>query len=254
MIAQIVEAKDELGQLAKGLVLSGTSGRLNLEKPVIVDFLSGKMRYRLRAGADHEFLVKAIGLKKKERVDANGSSIFVCDFTAGLGTDAFLLAQAGYQVLGFERDALIFELLQDGLRRYREYEFKMGFQPLGLEFRQFNTAILESQDRDRFRIELVAERGRKPYAVVMDPMFETHSTKSKSKPKKEMSIFREILAPSTEAELSQMLETALLVGQRRVLVKRAIGAPAIQHALKPTSRREAKTAAYDIYTCREVSS
>lgn len=255
MSVRIVETQDEMGRPAKGIIqIAFSESASGAAKPVLVDFLSGKMQHRLRAGADHEFVVKAIGLKRAERTEKDGRSVFICDFTAGLGTDAFLLAQAGFEVLAFERDAIVYELLADGLRRYREYENQLGLQPLTLEFKLADTAIEGSEQRSVFASDLVAKYGRRPHAVVLDPMFEEVSTKSKSKPKKKMAIFREMLQPSSEEELGFMLETALEVAQRRVLVKRPVGALTLAHRVQPVSRREAKTAAYDIYTCREVSS
>lgn len=245
---QIVETKDEMGFVAKGLA----GGLVHSAHPVLVDFLSGKMRHRLRPGADHEFLIKALGVKKSERVAADGRSVLICDFTAGLGTDAFLMAQAGFQVVAFERDPLVFELLLDGLKRFRAFESEKGISPIGLEFRHADVALAEGKDRTALAKGIETEFGRRPYAVVLDPMFEEGNTKSKSKPKKEMALFREMLPASSEEELQWMLETALVVGQKRVLVKRPVGAEPMPGEIRPVNRREAKTAAYDIYACREV--
>ena len=249
----IVETEDEMGRAAKGLVGSELAAKTTSAHPVLVDFLSGKMRHRLRPGADHEFLIKALGVKKSDRVAADGRSVLVCDFTAGLGTDAFLMAQAGFQVVAFERDPLVFELLQDGLKRFQTFEAEKGLSPIALEFRHADVALADDRERSALAFSLEAEFGRRPHAVVLDPMFEEGNTKSKSKPKKEMAIFREMLRPSSERELQWLLETALVVGQRRVLVKRPVGAEPIAGEIRPLNRREAKTAAYDIYACREVS-
>jgi len=249
----VVETEDEMGRPAKGLaraVSNNTSD--DSVRPVLVDFLSGKMRHRLRPGADHEFLVKAIGLKKSDRVEASGRPVLVCDFTAGLGTDAFLLAQAGFQVVAFERDPLVYALLLDGLKRYRAHEPELGLKPIGLEFRQADVALTDVAQRKALAERLELDFGRRPYAVVLDPMFEEGNTKTKSKPKKEMATFREMLHPSSESELRCLLETALQVGERRVLVKRPVGALPISGDIRPLNRREAKTAAYDVYACREV--
>ena len=77
--------------------------------PVVVDFGSAGMRHRRNSGA-REMLGKAVGLGKK-------SALRVMDTTAGLGTDAFVLADMGCQVLLCEREPVIAELLRSGLHK-----------------------------------------------------------------------------------------------------------------------------------------
>lgn len=102
-------------------------------------------------------------------------------------------------------------------------------------------------DAAKFRL---GEGDARPYAVTMDPMYEETSTRSKSKPKKGMAVFRELLRPSTDNELQSMLDNALLTATARVLVKRPTGFPPLVGPHRPVRRLEGKTASFDIYTCR----
>jgi 16S rRNA (guanine1516-N2)-methyltransferase len=76
---------------------------------MILDFTMGKMGYRLKR-CRQEPLVKLVF----DRVP-NNSSPTVLDFTAGLGSDAMLLAQAGCVVTAFEQCAPVAQVLRAGL-------------------------------------------------------------------------------------------------------------------------------------------
>ncbi|MBN8539404.1 MAG: class I SAM-dependent methyltransferase [Deltaproteobacteria bacterium] len=230
---QVVDAFDEAGRPAKGIESKGL--------PVVVDFLSAKLQHRVRSGVDSELVVKVFGVKKSERKDPGKN--LICDFTAGLGVDSFLLANAGFKVISFERDPRVFALLEDGLKRFLA---NSSAQSLNLQFRHQDVAFAEEVKRT----ELLATLPQRPFAVYLDPMYEDTSLKSKSLPKKEMAVLRQVLAPSSEQELGSLLATALWLAESRVVVKRPMGAPPIEGARQPAHRHEGKTACFDVYTCR----
>ncbi|MDX9731079.1 MAG: class I SAM-dependent methyltransferase [Bdellovibrionales bacterium] len=225
-----------LGQgTALGLVSRAMSKSSEGQKPIVVDFLSPKLLHRTKAGADGEAVVKAVGVKRTARAGVN-----VFDFTAGLGTDAFLLARAGFSVTAFERDARLFALLQDGLRRWKE----VHGDRLDIRFVQGDA-------------RLVAQG--KPHAVLLDPMFEGDAIASKSPPKKEMATLRRMLQTSSEAELGELMDTAVRLAQARVIVKRPNGAASLRpsadmqdrlFSVDPVHSIDGKTARFDIYSCR----
>lgn len=227
------------GVMAKGLV--DTSSRQN---PIVVDFLSSKLRHRIKNGADGEAVVKTLGVKSSER-----QGVTVYDFTAGLGTEAYLLAVAGFSVVAFERDPRVFELLEDGLKRWRSYEEAMELSPLQLEFR-FGDAGQWVRDQK------AAGKIQKVYAAMLDPMFEGEAIEGKSAPKKEMATLRRMLTPSSDVELTALFHAAFDIAEGRVIVKRPDGAPDLASSdssgrtLKPARRLEGKTARFDIYSCR----
>lgn len=241
---QVVDAFDEAGRPAKGLESQGL--------PVVVDFLSAKLQHRVRSGVDSELVVKVFGVKKSDRKDPEKN--LICDFTAGLGVDSFLLANAGFKVIGFERDPLVFALLEDGLQRFHAAQVDAdsaheSVNKIDLQFRQQDVAL----ENDGARKELLATLPRRPFAVYLDPMYEESSVKSKSLPKKEMAVLRRVLKPSSDNELQNLLTTALWLAEARVVVKRPTGSPPLEGARQPAHRYEGKTACFDVYTCRSGS-
>ena len=70
--------------------------------PVVVDFGSASMRHRSRSGTS-ELLGKAVGCGKK-------SLLRILDATAGLGRDAFVLADLGCEVDLCEREPVVVEM------------------------------------------------------------------------------------------------------------------------------------------------
>lgn len=228
---RLVQSKDALGRPAKGLESSG--------HPVIVDFLSPSLQHRVRRGVDAEVVVKVTGIKKSERSQTEMN--LVCDFTAGLGVDAFLLAMAGFQVISFERDPVVYALLEDGLRRLKQTESE-----LNLQFVHQDVALGDEASR----VKLLMCLPRRPSVVYLDPMYENSATKSKSLPKKEMAALRQLMAPSTPTEVENLLATALWLATERVVVKRPVGAEPVDGPKRPSHRYQGKTACFDIYACR----
>lgn len=237
---QVVDAFDEAGRPAKGLESQGL--------PVVVDFLSAKLQHRVRSGVDSELVVKVFGVKKSDRKDPEKN--LICDFTAGLGVDSFLLANAGFKVISFERDPLVYALLENGLKRFTgALEPQNSNASIDLQFRYQDVAL----ENEGARKELLATLPRRPFAVYLDPMYEESSVKSKSLPKKEMAVLRQVLKPSSDNELQNLLTTALWLAEARVVVKRPMGAPPLEGARQPAHRYEGKTACFDVYTCRSGS-
>ena len=76
--------------------------------PVCVDFVEGAVAHRrMFGGGAGQMIAKAVGLQP-------GIRPTVVDATAGLGRDAFVLAQLGCAVTLIERNPLIAALLEDG--------------------------------------------------------------------------------------------------------------------------------------------
>ncbi|MBK7893150.1 MAG: class I SAM-dependent methyltransferase [Bdellovibrionales bacterium] len=208
------------------------------QNPIFVDFESAQLKFRRRGGVDGEMVVKSFGLSPRERAGR-----LIVDCSAGLGTDAYLLALAGYRVLAVERNPLVFAMLQDGWRRMSDARTARG-EP-GLEFR-----VVAGEGSDVLR-ELLAA-GERPYGVYFDPMFEDESKKGKSLPRKEMATLRDLLFGTVIGGQSpaEFLRYAMGVVIGRVVVKRPTGAPPVLLEPGPVNRIEGKVAGYDIYPCR----
>ena len=152
---------------------------------------------------------------------------------------------AGFTVVAFERDPIVYAMLEDARRRYQGL--------VALEFRFGDATKTESLTESLTESFATSEP---PYAVIIDPMFEDAATSAKSLPKKEMAMLRRMLTPSTNEEMKALFHTARKLASTRIIVKRPSGAPDLVstdetgRALRPAHRLEGKTARFDIYSCR----
>jgi len=219
--------------LAQGFSLEFENDRLqlrDLERPKLgalaVDFLSDSMRHRRRHGlSKNQIFAKAIGVGHRP-----GRT--VVDATAGLGTDAFMLACMDCKVVAVERSPVAYELLEDGYRRALDDEEIGTWLPDYLRLaRGEASAYLGALSEDE-----------RPDVVYLDPMYPEIEGKS-ALPKKEMQLFRKLIGP--DADSGRVLELAREVARDRVVVKR----PNEAGPLAPGATRsfEGKTARYDMY-------
>lgn len=210
--AQLLAAKDlarqlnlpfiDINQTDADFILNLTSERLQLEElsqknssPIFVDFLDPKLNFRAKlAGKNNEIILKAIGIKNNERPS-------VLDATAGLGTDAFLLASKGCEVLMLERSPVIGALLQDGLMRYNKQ--KSGVIKLKL--------LLSSADN-----YLTALKFKQHDVIYLDPMYPPRVKSALGK--KNMRTLHAIVGADEDAD--EILTLALQHAKKRVVVKR----------------------------------
>jgi len=182
------------------------------------------MRRRLRElTSTRQLIARAVGFK--------GAPLNVIDATAGLGRDAFLLACLGCNVTAVERSPVMATLLADGLDR-ASVDPAVG-------------PIL----RERFRLvrgdarEMLATLAESapPNVVCIDPMF-PHRTKS-ALVKKEMRLGR--LVAGDDPDAADLFNVALSTARNRVVVKRALRAPALVR--DPAFSYKGKAIRYDVY-------
>lgn len=214
------------------LALVQTSERLELRKldepklgAVFVDFVGGTMAHRRKFGGGRgEAIAKAVGIKGNELPS-------VIDATAGLGRDAFVLAVLGCKVKLVERHPVVFLLLQEGLNRaYADPEIG--------EMLQENLQLLP--------VSHISELNPgKDFAdvVYLDPMY-PHKQKS-ALVKKEMRVFQHLVGADLDAD--QLLQPALALAQKRVVVKRPDYAEFLANQA-PHFSRETKNHRFDIYS------
>ena len=192
--------------------------------PVRVDFVSGALAHRrLFGGGAGQMIAKAVGLQSGVRPS-------VLDATAGLGRDAFVLAELGCTVTMIERQPIIAALLEDGLLR-AQTDDEVALIVARMQLLTGN-AITLMQDW----------RGDSPQVIYLDPMF-PHRDKS-ALVKKEMRLFRPLVGDDDDAPA--LLAAALSLASHRVVVKRSRKAPAID-GTKPGYVLEGKSSRYDIY-------
>lgn len=167
-------------------------------------------------------LIRALGLTKGRRPQ-------ILDATAGLGSDSFLIAAAGSDVVLFERNSIVYELLRDGLMRYAALGTRENEKIKRM--RLFKKDFL---DTDAGQLS--------PEVVYLDPMFPR--SKKNTLSKKPLNYLQKLLIE--ENDESRMLAMALEIATRRVVVKRgshsaALGAGKIDFVFKGNSNR------FDVY-------
>ena len=194
-----------------------------------VDFLTGPVAHRRQFGGGiGQMIAKAVGIQSGVRPS-------VLDATAGLGRDAFVLAQLGCPVIMVERQPVIAALLEDGLRRAQS---------------DLEVATIVSRMRllcgDAVRLMRAWEHDQ-PQVIYLDPMF-PHRDKA-ALVKKEMRLFRPLAGDDTDAPA--LLELALALASHRVVVKRPRKAPAIE-GKTPAYVLEGKSSRFDIYPKRAL--
>ncbi|WP_434776919.1 class I SAM-dependent methyltransferase [Neisseria sp. Ec49-e6-T10] len=163
---------------------------------VQVDFTSGGTQHRRIYGGG-EMITKAVNNKQNQ---------YVWDFTAGLGRDAFVLANTGMIVHAFERHKVVAALLSDGLKRAQQHN---------------DTAAIIANIQ-LHPIDVITQKDyltgfdQKPDVVYLDPMYP--QAQKKAAVKKEMAFFHELVGLSDEGQ--QLMDIALTHAKKRVVVKR----------------------------------
>ena len=192
--------------------------------PVRVDFVEGAVAHRrLFGGGSGQMIAKAVGIQPGVRPS-------VLDATAGLGRDAFILAELGCPVTLIERHPLIAALLEDGLLRAQAND-------------AVNVIVARMHLIGGNAIELMKSWLEEPPQVIyLDPMF-PHRDKT-ALVKKEMRLFRPLVGDDDDAPA--LLDASLALATHRVIVKRSRKAPAIAGE-KPSYVLEGKSSRFDIY-------
>jgi len=194
--------------------------------PIRVDYATGAMGHRLRFGGGRgQALARAAGIKP-------GFNPTICDATAGLGRDAFVLASLGCRVTLCERSPVIAALLADGLERAALRSDIGGWvsQRLRLVHAEAASELARLAATDR------------PDVVYLDPMYPPG--KDHVLAKKEMRALQQILGADQDS--GKLLEVALGCARRRVVVKRPKRAGWLDDR-KPASAIESRKTRYDLY-------
>ena len=155
----------------------------------------------------------------------------VVDATAGLGRDAFVLADLGCEVVLLERSAVIYALLEDGLRRaaLSDDAWLAG-----------NVARMHLHQAEA--TQWLA--GHTVDVVYLDPMFPQR--RKSARVKKEMWVFRALLGHDDDG--STLLQPALDAATYRVVVKRPLRAPPLADKT-PGFSISGKAVRFDVYVC-----
>jgi 16S rRNA (guanine1516-N2)-methyltransferase len=199
---------------------------------VSVDFDDKTMAWRQRHPQQPEALLKAAGMRA-------GHALRVIDATAGLGQDAFMLANAGCDVLMLERSALLHALLEDGLQRAAQSEDVRVRSAAA----RMQLVLADSTSID------FATLGDTPDVIYLDPMFPERRKKS-AKVKKNMFMLQQLLDDEPPAD--GLLLKALQSAQKRVVVKRPRIAGFLEER-KPSFQLLGSSSRFDVYLTQPTS-
>jgi 16S rRNA (guanine1516-N2)-methyltransferase len=192
------------------------------EKPALtVDFSRPALASRRRkVSIRAELLIKAIN---------QGPGARVLDMTAGLGTDAFILAAYGHQVVMLERSKTVYLLTQNGLDRAAE---NPSLKPI------VERMLLYHWDST---IPFAAAKGFD--AAIVDPMFEAKKKNALSKG--EMQMLQSFIGKG--AELTPFLSAASQLGIKRSIVKRPRSDRLVHHDPRPVYQLEGRRSRLDVF-------
>ncbi len=187
-----------------------------------IDFDTNKHDYNRSHKGSGELIARSLGIKEDIKN--------VVDLSAGLGIDAVLLAQIGFQVTSVERCPILIFLLHEAQKKTTRKEVK------GINW------ILS--DSKKFLTDYKLES---PTSCYFDPMYP--EKKKTALPRQEMVIFRELVGQDTDAEST--LKLALQKGFVRTSVKRPVKAEELIE--KPDYHLASKLIRFDIYYPRQTT-
>ena len=229
-----------------GLFLHLTREGLALEEggmKLLPDF-SG-MRARIAKGKlQQEFLAKASKIKGAVKEDRG---LYAIDATAGLGEDSFILAAAGYRVLMYERDPVIALLLEDALERARkDPELKEIAGRMQVERGDSIIALRKLAEARKREEDQQAETSYAVYPdmpdlIYLDPMFPKR--RKSGLIGKKLQLLQKLEQPCMEE--AELLEAALAVHPRRIVIKRPLKGPFLS-GKKPQYSLEGKAVRFDV--------
>ncbi|MDN3652943.1 class I SAM-dependent methyltransferase [Thalassotalea ponticola] len=191
-----------------------------------VDFVGGAAGHRRKFGGGRgQDIAKAVGLK-------HGFNPHVLDATAGLGRDAFVLANLGCRLTMIERQQPVAALLDDGLRRAQQDE-ELGAW-ISERMQLIHASSIDAMASEQALADIDV--------VYLDPMY-PHREKSAAV-KKEMRVFQGLVGSDPDAD--QLLDKALAIAKYRVVVKRPNYAEPLA-GRKPSTSIKMKKNRFDIY-------
>ena len=197
-----------------GLTL--TDGTMRLQPD-----LSSLARRAVPGKVQRELLVRAAKLK------AGPHGLRAIDATAGFGSDALLLAAAGFEVTLYERDPVIAALAADALRRARELP--------QLDSAASRMTLLEGDS-----IAALQALSKPVDVVLLDPMFPER--RKSASVKKKFQLLHRLERPCDNED--ELLQAALDAHPRKVVIKRPLKGPYLA-GKKPSYSISGKSVRYD---------
>ena len=183
-----------------------------------------RMLPRLKQGRlSGELLVKAAKIKNADH------PLTAIDATAGMGEDSLLLAAAGFHVTLYERNPVIFELLQDALRRAEAVPELADI-----------AARMQAVHADSIQAMKCLEAA--PDVILLDPMFPERQKSALVK--KKLQMIQKLEIPCADEQ--QLLLTAMEAAPKKLIVKRPPKGPYLA-GIKPDHSIEGKAVRFDCF-------
>ncbi len=183
------------------------------------DFADLKKRLK-QPNLQSEMIVKASKIKGSD-------NLRLLDATAGMGTDSFLLAAAGFTVDMYEYDAVIAELLTDALSR-------AALDP------DLTAIVGRITVHRNDSIKAMLSLDYRPDVILLDPMFPERQKSALVK--KKFQLLQQLECPCTDE--NELLTAAIGAKPRRIVIKRPLKAPYLAEK-KPSFSLLGKAIRYD---------
>ena len=197
-----------------GLELS--SGSMSMH----VDFT--KMLSRIKQNnLSRELLVRAAKIKNCDKRPV------AIDATAGLGEDSLLLAASGFHVYMYEKDPRVAALLKDAMSR-------------ALDCPELAACIMHMELEEADSREILPSLSFTPDIIYLDPMFPAR--RKSAAVKKKFQLLHQLALDDEDA--SDLLQLAIEVRPRKIIVKRPIKGPYLGD-MKPSYSIKGKAIRYD---------
>ena len=180
-----------------------------------------------QSNLEHEMLVKAARIKGEDP-----RSLQILDATEGMGEDSLILSAAGFNVLMYEYDAIIAELLIDTIKRAMNEDALKEI-----------VSRMEAHSGDSIKVMSTAsEADKKVDIILLDPMFPER--KKSGLIKKKFQLLQQLECPCSNEE--ELFAAAKAANPRKIIVKRPAKGPFLAGA-KPSYSVPGKAIRYDCY-------
>ena len=178
-----------------GLSFVGDSS--NPKSLLHVDFLKGKLGWRLKRAQHEGNLKKALGKKDKK--------LFIFDATAGLLSDTMIFLSLGHKVVAVEQSKILFCLVNDAIQRARD---KIPYLN-NLEFLNDNSLLAYKKQNQVFD------------AIYLDPMYPI--IKKSTKKRASINNIKQILEiENLASDEEEIIDIFMKYNYKKIIVKRPL--------------------------------
>ncbi len=174
-------------------------------------------------------LVSGELLARAAKIKGAQGPITAIDATAGLGEDSLVLAAAGFSVTMFERNPVVYALLQDAMDR-------------AAQIPELAPVIARMEVRNEDSIQAMAQWEAAPDVILLDPMFPERQKSALVK--KKLQMIQKLELPCMDER--ELLLAAVRAKPRKLIVKRPPKGAYLAD-IKPDHSVEGKAVRFDCF-------